>query len=599
MQARFLQHNKDRFSAETPELAAVLEALHSSADEAQVVKALEQVEADLLHILSDYNRGQRFGLTPGSALWPHPVLSAVEKRYSPSLLPPPSPCEFVDEQYAWSCWGANTSSAEWLGHGWFWRPRPKDCTELMSNMASSSLYDFDTIEDRFFRLRKASVVLADYDLLRADFAEQLGQLTEQEIDAWLLSNAAVLSAGQVQRISPGGDHHGRLGLDIAEGGVEAFVDTERPVCSGIRIRSGGRAATLFLNDGRYGFDSSDGSLRATLMDVKGLGTHEHSAFAENPKNTGLLNLADALREYALQRLMQRLCELEKESGEWSTVRFYGIIDTGLQYADGQVNPSTGFLNEKCVLLLRQRQSRAFVHYDGYNFSGSLLMTGEEPPAPSLFTGTGRRARRVFSAHGISAEFSPQCLLLSEQDGVDPVCERALDNLNGTWNIQADAALTHLMDFSDYFVLPHATHLRPWAMSTEAVRRSFSLERHAIQSQLLDSPLLLRRLFGTEDPAEAADRMKAIRVELAKDPKIVEGCNGLDDEQAIKPNPPRYCMCWFMELDDSEFSKWAANGGDGHKMRGEELAQHIESWLPTALPSQSASESLRAWLLSDD
>ena len=44
---------------------------------------------------------------------------------------------------------------------------------------------------------------------------------------------------------------------------------------------------------------------------------------------GLLNLADALKELAVQRLLQRLAELRGES--WTTVRYYALLDTGLHY----------------------------------------------------------------------------------------------------------------------------------------------------------------------------------------------------------------------------------------------------------------------------
>lgn len=47
--------------------------------------------------------------------------------------------------------------------------------------------------------------------------------------------------------------------------------------------------------------------------------------------TGLLGKADALRELGIQRMMQRLADLEGVK-EWGTVGTYAIIDTGLEYA---------------------------------------------------------------------------------------------------------------------------------------------------------------------------------------------------------------------------------------------------------------------------
>jgi hypothetical protein len=160
-----------------------------------------------------------------------------------------------------------------------------------------------------------------------------------------------------------------LGIDQLPGGVEGVIDRSKPCAVGIRNRSFGRAATLFA-DARYGFHPETGELCAQLLDIKGVGTHRDAAVSENPRNSGLLSLADALREFALQRLIQRLslCQPdEQQPSAWNTVKFYAILDTGLKYADGFVNPATGLKNERCVLAVRQAQSRAFVNYNGYAF----------------------------------------------------------------------------------------------------------------------------------------------------------------------------------------------------------------------------------------
>jgi hypothetical protein len=83
--------------------------------------------------------------------------------------------------------------------------------------------------------------------------------------------------------------------------------------------------------------------------------------------------------------------------------------------------------------VRQRQSRAFVNYNGYNFSGVLLMTGEDAPAQSVQQGFGRQVREVMTKYGISAEFGPRQLIHSAQD-LDPLSAEALDDISGNWNI---------------------------------------------------------------------------------------------------------------------------------------------------------------------
>lgn len=60
---------------------------------------------------------------------------------------------------------------------------------------------------------------------------------------------------QVKRLQLDGDHHVKLGIDKLPGGVQDVLDFNQ-TCSGIRNRSYGRAATLFANQGRYGFSDS-------------------------------------------------------------------------------------------------------------------------------------------------------------------------------------------------------------------------------------------------------------------------------------------------------------------------------------------------------
>jgi hypothetical protein len=67
--------------------------------------------------------------------------------------------------------------------------------EKIENAAGNSMFDFDIIEDNFRCLKKAEVILADYDLLRRDFTPALDGLTEEEIDEWLVENCAYLSEG--------------------------------------------------------------------------------------------------------------------------------------------------------------------------------------------------------------------------------------------------------------------------------------------------------------------------------------------------------------------------------------------------------------------
>ena len=59
------------------------------------------------------------------------------------------------------------SSQEWLGHGYFWRPA--DSEGPVENAAGNAMNDFDLLEKDFCDLPKASVLAADRELLRRHF----------------------------------------------------------------------------------------------------------------------------------------------------------------------------------------------------------------------------------------------------------------------------------------------------------------------------------------------------------------------------------------------------------------------------------------------
>ena len=147
-------------------------------------------------------------------------------------------------------------------HRYWWRRRPAELQEPLDNMAGSSMDDYDVLEGNYCKLRKARVLLVDYALVRLDFGFSC-ELSDSEIDAWLIDQFAYLSEGQIQRLHPGGDHHELLGITEVANVVD-FTDRK----AGIRIRSGGRAATFFV-DGEYGFDA-EGFPTGRMMDVKGV-----------------------------------------------------------------------------------------------------------------------------------------------------------------------------------------------------------------------------------------------------------------------------------------------------------------------------------------
>ncbi|CAK9020083.1 unnamed protein product [Durusdinium trenchii] len=492
--------------------------------QASAATELSPAEAAIRAVLSWYNHTVRLTVCKDS--WPRPELAALARGWGSAVLPPPTPCEYVEESLCWWSFGKHNKPQEWLGHGYFWRPVPAEaCAEphwCLENAAGNALQDFDLLEEGFQRLCNARVLAADRDLLRRDFP--LGGMSNEQIDAWLIEEAAWLSEGQVQRIKEG-DHQQLLdGADTIDG---------EKTRAALRMRSGGRAAT-FLVSNQYSIDE-DGNFQAFMLDVKGLGTHKRAAISE--KVTGLLGLADALRELCFQRLIQRLFDLE--GGEaMGTVPYYAIIDTGLTYSG--INPATGWTGERCVLLVRQRQSRLFDSYDGMNFSGVC-------PDPVHANGPGRRMRQMLHSWGVSAEFEPRALWHED-------VETMLEDQTGIWNLQVDATCTHFMDFSDYYVLPESPLPAAWCMSEDALRRAFTLERTPTVERALAMPTLSARLWGHEDKEKAREAYDTLRKQLSQEKELRDAASVVE-EGLIQPMKPKYCMCWFMELDDSPMSRW--------------------------------------------
>lgn len=251
-------------------LAEAVAAYRTARAAVDLVKAQDPIRA----VLSWYNHTVRLALRNNEE-WPRAELAALARAHTaacdrlgrgagaasededgdyaggPSqVLPPQTPCEYVEEPLAWWGFGQYDRAAEWLGHGYFWRGPPNTAVQaglcegvqpapLLENAAGNAVYDFDVLEDGFLRLRRASVLCADYALLQRHFRALRGK-SEGEVDEWLLEQAAWLSQGQMRRMQPGGDHHDLLGM----GDRLAEVIDEDSARAGLRIRSGGRAATF-------------------------------------------------------------------------------------------------------------------------------------------------------------------------------------------------------------------------------------------------------------------------------------------------------------------------------------------------------------------
>lgn len=83
-----------------------------------------------------------------------------------NLLQVQTPCEYVNESI-WEQGSPAQQEEAWVGHGYFWK-FGKNAIDK-----DNKFTDFDAIEPNYIFLKAASVALADYDLLRRDFADYL------------------------------------------------------------------------------------------------------------------------------------------------------------------------------------------------------------------------------------------------------------------------------------------------------------------------------------------------------------------------------------------------------------------------------------------
>ncbi len=181
-------------------------------------------------------------------------------------------------------------------------------------------------QEKAVKLANAKVVLADYPLIRHDFAaplearygKEIARISEPEIDAWLLDSAGYISAAQAK---------------------QAQVNTAIPVhahevVTALRPADYGRALV---------FNPSPG----VLIDVKGSG-------ARSPKQTdhanGLATLGEVIREFAYEQLVHKI--FRHSQSDRRTVGHYAVIDAGfdVKFGDGG--------QDRAGLILRQAHVRA-------------------------------------------------------------------------------------------------------------------------------------------------------------------------------------------------------------------------------------------------
>jgi hypothetical protein len=175
------------------------------------------------------------------------------------------------------------------------------------------------------RLKDARVVLADYPLIKHDFGQALSEhygkalkdISNDEIDAWLLDSAAYISGAQAKQQE-----------------VNSPIPSTTKQVTAYRPSDYGRAMVFRPAPG-------------VLIDVKGSG-------AKSPKQTdhgnGLATLGEVIREFSYEQLVNKVFIHSKTGAR--TVGHYAVIDAGfdVKFGDGRT--------DRAGLILRQAHSRA-------------------------------------------------------------------------------------------------------------------------------------------------------------------------------------------------------------------------------------------------
>lgn len=173
------------------------------------------------------------------------------------------------------------------------------------------------VQSKVVQVKGAQIILADYDLIRQDFPTLVSH-SDQELDQWLIDNFAWLAEAQA-RLGAVGEQNVHETVPIFEGEEKLAY---RP--------QGYTRSLVFASD----LNSPNGS--KILVDVKGAGS-------ENPTRgdhkTGILYLAEAIREFHFEKLISLLFEHAVqdnfvERNSWIpmiTNPVYAVIDVNCSY----------------------------------------------------------------------------------------------------------------------------------------------------------------------------------------------------------------------------------------------------------------------------
>ncbi|HLT40605.1 MAG TPA: hypothetical protein VK034_30215, partial [Enhygromyxa sp.] len=159
------------------------------------------------------------------------------------------------------------------------------------------LYQPTLARESALRLAEAEVVFADHELLAADFP-QLADATAEQIDAWLLEHAALISSKQTETNE-----------------VNTRIPTTDERVEVVRPPRYGRALVAPVPGGG-------------LLDIKGAGVQPTATPSLRVYQSGLMFLGEALADFAYQRVMDRAFRYAESN--FRSLPTYAILSAGFR-----------------------------------------------------------------------------------------------------------------------------------------------------------------------------------------------------------------------------------------------------------------------------
>jgi len=212
----------------------------------------------------------------------------------------------------------------------FYERTPAEESTYVTNGALKAISEVhpDSKKEEVVILSNAKIVFADYSLLRKDFPE-LRNISNDEIDWWLLRNTAIMSKAQASQ-------------DVVNTPINSY-ETK----SAYRPPDYGRALVIPVNS--PGTENPIG-----LIDAKGVGALKP---ALKDHADGLATLGECIREFVYEKMVNRV--FQHSNSGIKTVGTYAVIDAGfdLRHVDQTTSPAG--------IVLRQAHNR----YEG---KGSLF-----------------------------------------------------------------------------------------------------------------------------------------------------------------------------------------------------------------------------------